>query len=228
MKLLLVAVLVFINSSVGVKIQQSPLVISRKGDASVTLEYLISVNQYEPAYFGRGTKLTVLDKDVIITPPQVKILPPSEKECRSKKDGKKKKTLVCVATEFYPDHVSVRWMFNKDNVTDGVATDTYARNLSNKYQITSRLRVSAQEWHNPENTFECIVTFYDGKESKDYTSIITGTPAQNKGGNMTRADFMKLSQAGKLTYSVLIAKSSLYGAFVAFVVWRHRSSKRSD
>lgn len=114
-----------------------------------------------------------------ITPPQVKILRPSEHECRNSKDKKRKKTLVCVASGFYPDHVKVYWQMNGKNVTDGVATDEAARegkddNNQTVYKITSRLRVYAKQWENPDNTFKCVVNFFSGTVYTDYSDFIDG------------------------------------------------------
>uniref|UniRef100_A0A8C5DM68 Ig-like domain-containing protein n=1 Tax=Gouania willdenowi TaxID=441366 RepID=A0A8C5DM68_GOUWI len=90
-----------------------------------------------PAYFGGGTKLTVLDPNYKVTPPTVKLLGPSSKENGKHRNGKK--TLVCVASKFYPDHVSVSWYFN-DVLTNGlVASDHSATWLGESYRITSRL-----------------------------------------------------------------------------------------
>uniref|UniRef100_A0A667YGC5 Ig-like domain-containing protein n=1 Tax=Myripristis murdjan TaxID=586833 RepID=A0A667YGC5_9TELE len=98
-----------------------------------------TVTNSNPAYFGQGTKLTVLEYNV--TAPTVKILPPSSKECKNKK-----KTLVCVASGFYPDHVSVFWQIDEVTETNGVATDNNAVRKNESYSITSRLRVSAKDW----------------------------------------------------------------------------------
>lgn len=79
-------------------------------------------------------------------------------------------TLVCVATNFYPDHVTVSWEINDGNVTIGVGTDNsaYRSNEKQKYSISSRLRVLKSEWQNTTYTFTCFVEFFDGK---NYTTV---------------------------------------------------------
>uniref|UniRef100_A0A3B3UJM9 Ig-like domain-containing protein n=1 Tax=Poecilia latipinna TaxID=48699 RepID=A0A3B3UJM9_9TELE len=111
-------------------------------------------------YFGSGTKLTVLENGMKVTEPQtVKILPPSPHECRDqkKKKGERRKTLVCVASGFYPDHVTVFWQLNGQKITDGVATDAAAKRneITGLYSITSRLRLQAKTWFNPDIEFSC-------------------------------------------------------------------------
>lgn len=111
-----------------------------------------------------------------MTTPKVKVLKPSSKECRNQKDKARKKTLVCVAREFYPDHVSVFWEINAENVTDGVATDHAALRPkgSEFYKISSRLRVSAKVWYNPNNNFTCKVQFFDGNKTETYEDSVHG------------------------------------------------------
>lgn len=112
-----------------------------------------------------------------ITPPQVKILEPSKHECRNSKDKKRKKTLVCVASGFYPDHVEVYWQMNGKNVTDGVATDEAAERIETppvSYRITSRLRVSAKDWFTEGKNFSCIVSFYNGTDTTKHLGEISG------------------------------------------------------
>uniref|UniRef100_A0A3B3VYX6 Ig-like domain-containing protein n=1 Tax=Poecilia latipinna TaxID=48699 RepID=A0A3B3VYX6_9TELE len=136
--------------------------------------YDILCSDSYPAYFGEGTKLTVLD-GVDVTAPTVKILRPSPLECRDqkKKEGKRRKTLVCVASGFYPDHVTVFWQLNGQNITDGVATDAAAKRneITGLYSITSRLRLQAKTWFNPDNEFSCYVTFFNGTYTNYSTSI---------------------------------------------------------
>ncbi|XP_063355176.1 M1-specific T cell receptor beta chain-like [Pelmatolapia mariae] len=176
------------------------------------------------AYFGKGTKLTVLEKDRTATPPQeVQILRPSDGECRNSKDKKRKKTLVCVASGFYPDHVEVYWQMNEKNVTDGVATDEAARegkddNDKTVYKITSRLRVYAKQWENPDNTFKCVVNFFNGSVYTDYPKSIEGVTAKTT--SMSREKYLTTTQNFKVVYSVLTVKSCAYGAFVGFLVWK--------
>uniref|UniRef100_A0A8C9WU35 Ig-like domain-containing protein n=1 Tax=Sander lucioperca TaxID=283035 RepID=A0A8C9WU35_SANLU len=109
-------------------------------------------------YFGGGTKLTVL----------VKVLPPSTKECRNQKDGPRKKTIVCVASGFYPDHVSVKWKIDGIKATSGVATDNAALREGRYYRITSRLKVSGEDWFTLYKNFTCIVEFFDGTATIPY------------------------------------------------------------
>ncbi|KAM7403599.1 hypothetical protein PAMA_004175 [Pampus argenteus] len=173
------------------------------------------------AYFGQGTKLTVLEPSFSITAPTVKVLPPSQDECQNQKSNQKKKTLVCVATDFYPDHVSVYWKINGENVNNGVATDNAAlkeNEIGNSYKITSRLRVSLGKWYNPTNTFECIVTFYNGKGYENVSASISGE--EGIMFELSTDKYLKITQTAKLSYSVFIAKSCVYGAFVVFLVWK--------
>uniref|UniRef100_A0A3B4FXK7 Ig-like domain-containing protein n=1 Tax=Pundamilia nyererei TaxID=303518 RepID=A0A3B4FXK7_9CICH len=124
-------------------------------------------------FFGGGTKLTVLDP----IKPNVTVLAPSVNECKNKKDKKRKKTLVCVATEFYPDHVKVFWQIDGKNITDGVATDEAAERIetpSVSYRITSRLRVSAKDWFTKGKNFSCIVSFYNGTGTTKHFGEISG------------------------------------------------------
>lgn len=91
-----------------------------------------------------------------ITEPEVKVLEPPENEC-------KKKTLVCVAKGFYPDHVTVFWQIDGANQTDGVATDSKAERVGRHYRISSTLRVPATSWFTPGRRFTCNVQFYNGE-----------------------------------------------------------------
>ncbi|XP_035511512.1 T cell receptor beta chain MC.7.G5-like [Morone saxatilis] len=168
-------------------------------------------DNYNPAYFGGGTKLTVLESNRTIIPPTVTVLPPSKKE-------KNKKTLVCVASRFYPDHVSVSWQIDGDDITDGVATDSAARLEGEHYSITSRLRVPLKMWLTPGKNFNCTVSFFNGNETvyrSDWVAGVKGCLAEK---------YLKITNAAKLTYAILIAKSSFYGAFVVLLVWRLQAS----
>uniref|UniRef100_A0A672QJ26 Ig-like domain-containing protein n=1 Tax=Sinocyclocheilus grahami TaxID=75366 RepID=A0A672QJ26_SINGR len=118
------------------------------------------------AYFGHGTKLTVLERD--ISKPEVEILKPSGNETSCKQ----KVTLVCVAKNFYPDHVSITWKIGSKDINDDVATDPYATQdkETKLFSITSRLKVSKKEFK-PQNTFRCTVRFYN--ETDVYTESKT-------------------------------------------------------
>uniref|UniRef100_A0A3B3VWX0 Ig-like domain-containing protein n=1 Tax=Poecilia latipinna TaxID=48699 RepID=A0A3B3VWX0_9TELE len=131
------------------------------------------LNEKSSAVYFCAAKLPQYGVDV--TAPTVKILRPSPLECRDqkKKEGKRRKTLVCVASGFYPDHVTVFWQLNGQNITDGVATDAAAKRneITGLYSITSRLRLQAKTWFNPDNEFSCYVTFFNGTYTNYSTSI---------------------------------------------------------
>ncbi|KAK1894021.1 hypothetical protein KUDE01_019482, partial [Dissostichus eleginoides] len=172
------------------------------------LTVLGDVNNYDPAYFGRGTKLTVLG-------------------VQEPEDHKRTKTLVCVASGFYPDHVSVSWQVGGGAVSSsGVATDSSALRGDKTYRISSRLRVSASDWFTEGRKFTCRVSFFNGTHTSHHEDTVEGV--QVKEGVMTREKYLKTTQAAKLSYVVFIVKSSVYGAGVAFLLWRLQSSARKQ
>ncbi|XP_053191216.1 immunoglobulin lambda-1 light chain-like [Scomber japonicus] len=177
------------------------------------------------AYFGAGTKLTVLDPDKTQTPPKVKVLPPSKYECLNQKAKQQKnKTLVCVASGFYPDHVSVVWQIDGVNTISGVATDNAALKDKNNssYSITSRLTVPPSTWFTRGKKFTCIVSFTNETKTSEHPATIRGVKDTRK--LITRETYWKITQTLKLSYGVFIAKSCVYGAFVVFLVWKLQSS----
>nr|XP_046165602.1 M1-specific T cell receptor beta chain-like [Oncorhynchus gorbuscha] len=180
-------------------------------------------DNYNPALFGAGTKLTVLEPDIPVTPPKVKVLPPSTKECEDR-NKKKKKTLVCVATDFYPDHVTVFWKLNGGaNITDGVGTDNTAlRDENRRYSITSRLRVPAKTWNTASNRFTCAVRFFNGTDNIYVADHINGEGGGD--GGMTTEYYVKSTQTAKLAYSIFIAKSTFYGLVVVALIWKFQRS----
>ncbi|TDH03500.1 hypothetical protein EPR50_G00163460 [Perca flavescens] len=171
------------------------------------------------ASFGYGTKLTVLDSNRTITPPKVRVLQPNE--CQTKKDNKHKKTLVCVASHFYPDHVSVFWQINGVNVTRGVATDNAALWGGEHYSISSRLTVPLSDWLTPSKTFTCTVSFFNGNDTVPRSDWVRGVKVP---AAPSRGKYLSITHTAKLFYATLIAKSSVFGVFVAFLVWRLQGS----
>lgn len=104
------------------------------------------------------------------------VFKPSKKECNNPKDDKRKKTLLCLVTGFYPDHVTVFWQIDEKNVSSGVATsDAVQDKVTRKYQISSRLRVSADDWHDPTpKNFSCVVAFANRETTFNTTGFVFG------------------------------------------------------
>uniref|UniRef100_A0A8D0F001 Ig-like domain-containing protein n=1 Tax=Strix occidentalis caurina TaxID=311401 RepID=A0A8D0F001_STROC len=65
-------------------------------------------------------------------------------------------TLVCLASDFHPDHLKLFWKVNGAKRTEGAQTDEFSTQNEITYSLTSQLRISAQEWFNPLNCFECV------------------------------------------------------------------------
>lgn len=182
----------------------------------------------DKAEFGPGTRLTVLDPNIKVTEPTVEVLAPSAKECKDR-NKKKKKTLVCVATRFYPDHVTVFWQVNNVNRTEGAGTDNKALwDKDSLYSITSRLRVPAKDWHNPVNKFTCIVSFYNGNGDINVNDTISGDLQGQSGGEITTDYYVKSTQTAKLAYSIFIAKSTFYGLVVMVMIWKFQGSSEKQ
>uniref|UniRef100_A0A3Q1C9B0 Ig-like domain-containing protein n=1 Tax=Amphiprion ocellaris TaxID=80972 RepID=A0A3Q1C9B0_AMPOC len=166
-------------------------------NGSLTVE--LAEHKHSAVYYcAARTKLTVLDRPV--TPPKVKILQPSQQECRNQKEKQRKKTLVCVASGFYPDHVTVSWKINDEDYSSGVATDSAAQEIEGSYRITSRFKVNAALWENQENSFMCIVSFFDGETTTNHTATLHGV----------QGEYLKVTQSAKLSYVVVIVKSSCF------------------
>ncbi|NXJ39502.1 TCB1 protein, partial [Ciconia maguari] len=100
--------------------------------------------------------LSVSGKNSEIIPPAVAIFLPSKQEIQQKSEA----TLVCLASGFYPDHLNLVWKVNGAKRTEGVGTDEFSTQNGITYSLTSRLRISAQEWFNPLNRFECVANFF--------------------------------------------------------------------
>ncbi|KAF3700861.1 T-cell receptor beta-1 chain C region [Channa argus] len=159
--------------------------------------------------------LILADSGRNITAPKVTLLPPSPKQCQNQ-------TLICVATGFYPDHVTVSWEIDGQKITSGVATDALALLDGNNYSITSRLRVSAKTWYTPGKKFTCIVSFFNGNKTIDFLESVEGVKGKTE--VRKRSKYLKITQTAKLSYGVFIAKGCIYGAFVTFLVWKLQRS----
>ncbi|NWI63549.1 TRBC2 protein, partial [Todus mexicanus] len=105
-----------------------------------------------------------------IIPPTVAIFSPSKQEIQQKN----KATLVCLASGFYPDHLNLVWKVNGAERKEGVGADEFSTRNGSTYSLTSRLRISAQEWFNPLNRFECVASFIKNRTLESINKFIFG------------------------------------------------------
>ncbi|XP_036448551.1 M1-specific T cell receptor beta chain-like [Colossoma macropomum] len=173
---------------------------------------------YSKAEFGNGTKLTVLDPNKTISTPTVTLLPPSPKELCN---DPKKVTLVCLADDFYPDHITINWQKNGININHGVATDhTALQDPQTKfYNISSRLSVAKTDWEDLKNNFTCTVGFYDGKKYNFHQYTLKKPKA---GVRVTMLSTVRFG------YFLFLSKSLVYALFVAMLVWKCKPIKEKS
>uniref|UniRef100_A0A8C4TYQ3 Ig-like domain-containing protein n=1 Tax=Falco tinnunculus TaxID=100819 RepID=A0A8C4TYQ3_FALTI len=163
-----------------------------------------------PCLFFVAT-LAPLGKDKEILPPAVAIFSPSKQEIQQKN----KATLVCLASGFYPDHLSLVWKMNGAERTEGVGTDEFSTRNESTYSLTSRLRISAQEWFNPLNRFECVANFFNNGTQESIHKFIYG----DAGCALTEESYLWYGNSLKLTYLILCGKALLYAVLVSSLVW---------
>ncbi|PKU33561.1 t cell receptor beta [Limosa lapponica baueri] len=155
--------------------------------------------------FGSGTKLTVIEQTEKIEAPALAIFSPSKQEIQQKS----KATLVCLASGFYPDHLNLFWKVNGAKRTEGVGTDEFSTQNGDTYSLTSRLRISAQEWFNPFNRFECVANFFKNGTLDSTHKFIYGDAVS----------YLWYGNSLKLTYLILCGKALLYAVLVSSLVW---------
>ncbi|XP_073670270.1 immunoglobulin lambda-1 light chain-like [Paramisgurnus dabryanus] len=112
-------------------------------DSSVDLKSITVV-------FGQGTKLIVTDSGV--SPPVVKILPPSSEDVSSSKV-----TLVCLINDMSVGFADVSWFVNGNSVTDGVFTGSAEQQPNEKFKLSSYLTIERSEWEKDKD-LTCKVT----------------------------------------------------------------------
>ncbi|XP_021096562.1 T-cell receptor beta-1 chain C region [Heterocephalus glaber] len=179
-------------------------------------------------YFGEGTRLTVVENLDRVNPPKVAVFEPSEAEIGQKK----KATLVCLATGFFPDHVELSWWVNGKETRSGVSTDPQPYkelpgNPNSSYCLSSRLRVSAAFWHNPRNHFRCQVQFYglsedDPWDQEDRARPVTQNVSAEVWGSadcgFTSVSYQQGVLSATILYEILLGKATLYAVLVSALV----------
>uniref|UniRef100_A0A8C0ZD77 Ig-like domain-containing protein n=1 Tax=Cyanistes caeruleus TaxID=156563 RepID=A0A8C0ZD77_CYACU len=140
----------------------------------------------------------------------VAIFSPSKQEIQQKS----KATLVCLASGFYPDHLTLTWRVNGMRRTEGVGTDESSTRNGSTYSLTSRLRMPAWEWFNPLNRFECVADFFYNGTTQSINKFIYGDAES----------YLRYGNSLKLTYLILCGKALVYAVLVSGLVWTAKVS----
>ncbi|XP_067882220.1 uncharacterized protein [Heterodontus francisci] len=163
-----------------------------------------------------------------IRPAKVTVFEPSPEEIREKK----KATVVCLVSDFYPDNIKIHWLVDgkeKDANDTNIHTDLNAilSKENTSYSISSRLRFDALDWARSKNV-ECRVDLYTN-ESVPATSSSTLAVKAEMCGISKEAKIQSMATA-KLTYLILICKSIFYAIFISTIAWKTKTSysKRFD
>ncbi|XP_038641689.1 M1-specific T cell receptor beta chain-like [Scyliorhinus canicula] len=176
--------------------------------------------------FGDGSKLVVLEHPVKNA--TVTLFEPSPKEIKEKK----KATVVCLVSDFYPDNLKIFWSVNGEEMqadTKSIQTDLNSISMdgNKSYSITSRLRFNVHDWVKIR-TITCKVDHYAEGSTKSTQHDTLTVNAEICG--VTKASKLQSMGTGKLTYLILICKSIFYGIFVSIIAWKTKTSynKRFD
>ncbi|NP_001107683.1 uncharacterized protein LOC548369 [Xenopus tropicalis] len=95
-------------------------------------------------------------KDSLRTQPVVTIHPPS-KDALALNESL---YVVCLATGFNPKSISVKWLQNGKQTTDGVTVEEPTVDKNGGYETTSYISITRKEW-DLETTYSCVVEHVD-------------------------------------------------------------------
>uniref|UniRef100_A0ACB8ESY5 Uncharacterized protein n=1 Tax=Sphaerodactylus townsendi TaxID=933632 RepID=A0ACB8ESY5_9SAUR len=166
-------------------------------------------------HFGTGTRLTVLESGQQSRAPNVTTFAPSRQEIEEKYVV----TLVCLASNFIPDHVNINWYQSDEEITEGVKTEEFSKydSTTKTYSLISRLRISKDKWRNSISPFQCKVKFYENDTVNVYESVIQG-----EGCDAAKVSYRNSGYVGFFVYILLICKSTCYGVFVMVLMLRKK------
>nr|XP_055036919.1 immunoglobulin lambda-1 light chain-like [Misgurnus anguillicaudatus] len=133
----------------NVDVKDSAVYYCQTYDGSAS-EYVSQYLKSITVVFGQGTKLIVTDSGV--SPPVVKILPPSSEDVSSSKV-----TLVCLINDMSVGFADVSWFVNGNSVTDGVFTGSAEQQPNEKFKLSSYLTIERSEWEKDKD-LTCKVT----------------------------------------------------------------------
>ncbi|CAJ0953149.1 unnamed protein product, partial [Ranitomeya imitator] len=124
-------------------------------------------------------------------------------------------SLVCVARDFYPEHVKIKWLVNdveRVNLYEPVPQKT---SDGSSYSTSKRLTLTRSEYFNPESKFECQAAF------PNYT-ISRAEVRGEKDCSISKETYTIHINQGKISYIMILCKSGLYALVVLALLWRKK------
>ncbi|MEE6487012.1 hypothetical protein FKM82_014770 [Ascaphus truei] len=162
--------------------------------------------------------LLVLETGRNKTLPKISIFPPNPSELKEHE----RVSIVCIASDFYPEHVRLRWKVDGE-VREGGVQSTPWKTTTGYYSTSSRLSLTKKEYYNSQKTFQCRAGFGRDEEKDEVSKEIEGEPGCSMSPNMYR----RYMNNGMLSYLLILCKSALYGVIVAAVVLRRKAVRDS-
>ncbi|KAG9471492.1 hypothetical protein GDO78_014536, partial [Eleutherodactylus coqui] len=138
-----------------------------------------------------------------IQAPEVSIYGPNRNELKDHEFI----SLVCVASNFFPEHVKIRWFVNNEERVNLYEPIPQIKSDNSSYSTSKRLTLTRSEYFNVDSIFRCQAAFLNGENAT--FAYVKGEEdcGISKGWTYSSTDFNsipsnKLTSNKALTYTI--------------------------